>query len=54
MEFKINQTGTVFHFVEEVGMPFGIIGKILGVLGQKTADRMVEGMLFKLKNLAEA
>jgi uncharacterized protein YndB with AHSA1/START domain len=47
------QSGTKFHFVEEVGMPFGVIGKILGVLGQGTADKMVEGMLIKLKNLAE-
>ena len=50
---KATKTGTAFHFVEEIGMPFGIIGKILGVLGQKTADRMVEGMLMKLKNLSE-
>jgi uncharacterized protein YndB with AHSA1/START domain len=50
---KATKTGTAFHFLEEIGMPFGIIGKILGVLGQKTADRMVEGMLMKLKNLSE-
>lgn len=47
-------SGTTFHFVEEIGMPFGVIGKILGVLGQGTADKMVEGMLLKLKNLSEA
>ena len=34
-------------------MPFGVIGKVLGVLGQSTADKMVEGMLMKLKNLSE-
>jgi len=50
---KATNNGTAFHFVEEIGMPFGIIGKILGVLGQKTADRMVEAMLMKLKNLSE-
>jgi len=50
---KVTQSGTAFHFVEEVGMPFGIIGKILGVLGQRTADKMVEGMQLKLKKLAE-
>ena len=48
------QSGTIFHFVEDIGMPFGIIGKILGVMGQRTADKMVEGMLTKLKNLSEA
>jgi len=46
-------SGATFHFVEDVGMPFGIIGKVLGKLGQKTADKMVEGMLGKLKNLSE-
>ncbi|MFC1886859.1 SRPBCC family protein [Thermodesulfobacteriota bacterium] len=50
---KATQPGTTFHFVEEIGMPFGVIGKILGVLGQSTADKMVEGMLIKLKNLSE-
>jgi len=47
------QSGTTFHFVEEIGMPFGVIGKILGILGQGTANKMVEGMLSKLKNLSE-
>lgn len=51
---KGTQSGTTFHFVEEIGMPFGVIGKILGVLGQGTADKMVENMLVKLKNLSEA
>ena len=50
---KATRSGTTFHFVEEIGMPFGFIGKILGVLGQSTADKMVEGMLIKLKNLSE-
>ena len=50
---KATQAGTTFHFVEEVGMPFGIIGKILGVLGQGTDNKRVEGMLIKLKNLSE-
>ncbi len=34
-------------------MPFGVIGKILGVLGQSAADKMVEAMLIKLKKLSE-
>lgn len=45
--------GTVFHFFEEVGMPFGPIGKILGKIGQRKGERMVEGMLLKLKDLSE-
>jgi uncharacterized protein YndB with AHSA1/START domain len=47
-------SGTTFHFVEDVGMPFGVIGKVLGKVGQKTADKMIEGMLTKLKKLSEA
>jgi uncharacterized protein YndB with AHSA1/START domain len=51
---KAETSGTVFHFFEKVGMPFGPVGKILGKIGQRKADRMVEGMLFKLKNLSES
>ena len=47
------EAGTRFHFIEDVGMPFGFVGKILGALGQQTANRMVGDMLIKLKNLAE-
>lgn len=45
--------GTRFHFIEDVGMPFGFVGKILGALGQQTANKMVGDMLIKLKNLSE-
>lgn len=47
------QSGTTFHFTEEVGMPFGPVGKVLGKLGQRKANSMVEGMLVKLKKLSE-
>ena len=47
------QSGTIFHFTEEVGMPFGPIGKFLGKIGQRKANGMVEGMLVKLKELSE-
>ena len=53
-EIKSEQSGTTFYFTEDVGMPFGIIGSIMGILGQKTADKMVEGMLVKLKKLSES
>jgi len=45
--------GTMFSFMESIGMPFGPIGKILGALGQRTAEKMVENMLIELKSLAE-
>lgn len=46
-------TGSTFHFVEDVGMPFGVLGRLLGVLGQRTAEKMVESMLRRLKTLCE-
>ena len=52
-DLKRTEAGVEFHFFEEVGMPFGLVGRIMGALGQKTAERMVEGMLVKLKNLSE-
>lgn len=52
-DLETTESGTLFQFVEEVGMPFGVIGQLFGALGQKTADRMVEGMLIKLKLLCE-
>ncbi len=52
-QLEQDQSHTQFYFREDVGMPFGPIGKILGFLGQNTADKMVEGMLFKLKTLSE-
>lgn len=48
-----SQPFTEFYFTEDVGMPFGPIGKILGFLGRNTADKMVGKMLTELKSLAE-
>jgi carbon monoxide dehydrogenase subunit G len=55
IHFRLEPTpgGTLFYFKEEIGMPFGIIGRLLGVLGQKTAEKMVGCMLQELKALAE-
>ncbi len=52
-QLEENQSGTNFYFKEEVGMPFGPIGKMLGRIGQPTADKMVANMLYKLKELSE-
>ena len=52
-KLKAHDTGTAFHFVEDVGMPFGILGRLLGVLGRRTAEKMVEAMLRRLKTLCE-
>jgi hypothetical protein len=42
-----NESGTMLYFSENVGMPFGFIGKILGALSQRMADSLVEEMLIE-------
>jgi len=45
--------GSRFTFREQVEMPFGIIGKLLGLIGQRNSEAHVGEMLAKLKSLAE-
>ena len=47
-------SGSKFTFMEEVTLPFGIIGKIMGPVAQRGSEATVEKMLPKLKSLAEA
>ena len=47
-------SGSRFTFMEEVKMPYGIIGKIMGLFGQRGSETAVGKMLPKLKSLAEA
>lgn len=47
-------SGSTFVFAEDVKMPFGVLGKLLGLLGQRGSQATVEKMLVKLKALAEA
>ncbi|HJX69749.1 MAG TPA: SRPBCC family protein [Dehalococcoidia bacterium] len=47
-------SGSRFTFMEKVELPYGIIGKILGLLAQFLSRLTVKKMLAKLKNLAEA
>ncbi len=46
--------GSRFTFMEEVGLPFGFIGKLLGSLMEGESAKTVDKMLAKLKMLAEA
>ena len=46
--------GSRFTFMEEVKLPYGIIGKIMGLFAQRGSEATVEKMLPKLKSLAEA
>jgi uncharacterized protein YndB with AHSA1/START domain len=46
-------SGSRFTFMEETELPFGIIGKLIGAVGRRTAEGHVAEMLSKLKSLAE-
>lgn len=47
-------SGSKFTFAEEVELPYGIIGKLLGTLMEGTSAATVDKMLIKLKTMAEA
>ena len=47
-------SGSRFTFMEEVELPFGILGKLIGLVGQNTSKATVGKMLVILKSLAEA
>ena len=42
-----------FTFFEEIQMPWGFIGKLIGSIGQGASERTVDEMLGILKNLVE-
>lgn len=47
-------SGSRFTFMEKVELPYGIIGKILGLFARGRSEATVREMLAKLKSLAEA
>ena len=46
-------SGSRFTFMEGVELPFGVIGKIMGLVGKRGSQATVGQMLAKLKSLAE-
>ncbi len=48
------QTGSRFTFSEEVMLPYGVIGRIMGLIAKRGSETTVVKMLAKLKGLAEA
>lgn len=46
-------TGSKFTFMEEIELPYGIIGRILGLFAQFISKATVKRMLTKLKSLIE-
>ena len=47
-------SGSRFTFVEEVELPFGILGKLIGLVGQNMSKATAGKMLVILKSLAES
>jgi uncharacterized protein YndB with AHSA1/START domain len=46
--------GSSFTFEEHVELPYGVLGRLLGKVGQRSSEGHVREMLAKLKALAEA
>ena len=46
--------GSRFTFMEKVELPFGFIGKLMGLIAQKSSEATVDKMLQNLKALTEA
>ena len=47
-------SGTEFTFFEEIVFPFGVIGKLIGLVSQGGSYKLVTEMQAKLKSLVEA
>jgi uncharacterized protein YndB with AHSA1/START domain len=47
-------SGSRFTFMEDVDLPFGIIGKFIGFVGKSRTTPFITEYLDRLKNLAEA
>jgi len=46
--------GSRFTFMEQIELPYGIIGKVMGLFAKRGSEATVGEMLSKLKSLAEA
>jgi uncharacterized protein YndB with AHSA1/START domain len=47
-------SGSTFTFMEDIELPFGIIGKLIGLVGKNMSKATAGQMLVILKSLAEA
>lgn len=47
-------SGSRFTFMEEIVLPYGVLGKLIGIMAQRMSSATAEKMLTKLKSLAEA
>lgn len=44
---------TWFTYTEEIVLPYGVLGKLIGILAERISAKTLHGMLVKLKALAE-
>ena len=54
MTLETIPSGSRFTFAEEIKMPYGPIGSVIGFLGKSSSQAHLKEMLGKLKSLAEA
>lgn len=54
MTLEAIPTGSRFTFAEEIKMPYGPIGSVIGFLGKSSSQAHLKEMMAKLKSLAEA
>ena len=47
-------SGSRFSFMEQVDLPYGVIGKVMGTFAKSGSETTLKEMLAKLKSLAEA
>ena len=48
------QSGSRFTFMEEIILPYGIIGRLIGLLAERMSSATVDKMFLKLKDRVEA
>ncbi len=54
MSLEPSAGGSRFTYGEEIVLPFGILGKLMGLVAERMSAGTLHKMLFKLKALAEA
>jgi len=53
MTLEAIPSGSLFTFAEEIKMPYGPIGSLIGLLGKSSSQAHLKEMMAKLKSLAE-
>jgi uncharacterized protein YndB with AHSA1/START domain len=54
MTVKAIPSGSRFTFAEEIKLPYGVIGSMMGFFARSSSQAHLKEMMGKLKNLAEA